>query len=361
MTLLRKFCVLTVPAVCITFLALELFFRFILPSSEVPYIYYDQADKIMRYDTRFLRNGTYTMGKWAHPGGKWRINNYGWNSEIDYSTEKNGRDLIAIIGDSYVQAFEVDAHNSFPALLRERLGKRYLVYSFGIAGAPLSQYLQMTRYVRKHFKPDILIYNVVHNDFSESLLSFSESPYFLRVRPENGTFAEVQPISYKSNSWKRLLKPSALARYFYENLKFYAMATPKMPKSEQHSYEANIDVGISDDQRQLVERATDFLVKRIREENPDIPILFQIDALRDQIYAGRPISEGRAYWMNQSLSRACDNNHCYFLDLGKAFSLDYHAHNIRFNPDYDGHWNSYGHHLVEEQLYNRLKELKLIN
>ena len=55
------------------------------------------------------------------------------------------------------------------AKLREKLHSQFDVYGFGKSGAPLSQYLQMTRYVIKHFDPEIIVINVIRNDFDESL------------------------------------------------------------------------------------------------------------------------------------------------------------------------------------------------
>ena len=105
----------------------------------------------------------------------------GWNYPIDYYPI-NDKKLIAVIGDSYIEAFQVDVDKNYPFLLREKLKNDYEVYAFGKSGAPLSQYLHISRYVNRHFDPDILIFNLVHNDFDESIQElYPGNTYFLKV------------------------------------------------------------------------------------------------------------------------------------------------------------------------------------
>jgi hypothetical protein len=90
--------------------------------------------------------------------------------------------LITIIGDSYIEAFKVDVKSSIVSILREKIRDQYGVYGFGKSGAALSQHLQMGRYVSKHFNSDVIVINVVHNDFDESLLSIKNFPYFWELK-----------------------------------------------------------------------------------------------------------------------------------------------------------------------------------
>jgi lysophospholipase L1-like esterase len=299
------------------------------------------------------------MGKSAHRGGNWRINNYGWNSEIDYSETKDNRPLVAVIGDSYVQAFEVNVEDNFSSVLERTAGPGIRVYSFGISGAPLSQYLQISRYVRKHFHPDVLVICVVHNDFAESLLEFSENPHFLHLRPTGSGFEEVQPIPYVPNRFRRFWKQSALAAYFYENLHFYQWWTARKIAAQTKMYEENVDVHLVNRERETIEKATLLLVKKIREENPQTPILFMIDGLRSEIYSARPGTSSFS-WMNVIMEKAATENGCYFLDLTETFRESFHKDHQEFNPEYDWHWNKYGHEVVGRELYRSLIALNIL-
>ena len=166
---LKYFPLLTVPAVILTFLMLELAFRFVIPASTTPFAYFDTAEQILRLDENGPQSGTHTVGKAAQIRGRWQVNNFGWNSEIDYEMNRREKTRIAVIGDSFIVALHVDVEESMPGLLREKIGDQAEVYSFGTRGAPMSQYLHMSRYVNKNSDPDILVFNIVNNDFDRSL------------------------------------------------------------------------------------------------------------------------------------------------------------------------------------------------
>ena len=358
--MLRKLITITLPTLILLLILGEFIFRFIVPACQLPYVFFDPTDQIMRYDTRYRRTGLYTLGRSAHKGGNWRINNYGWNSEIDYSETEKDRPLLAVIGDSYVQAFEVNVEDKFSSVLQREAGSRILVYSFGISGAPLSQYLQMSRYVRKHFHPEVLIICMVHNDFGESLLEFSENPHFLHVRPKGSAFEEVPPIPYQPNRFRRFWKRSALAAYFYENLHFYQWWTARKIAAQTKTYQANVDVQSVNAKQETIEKATLLLVKKIREENPQIPIVFLMDGLRDEIYSERP-GTSRLSWMNRIMEKAATENGCSFLDLTETFRENFRKDHKEFNPEYDWHWNRHGHEVVGKELYRSLIKLGILN
>jgi hypothetical protein len=63
-------------------------------------------------------------------------------------------------------------------------------------GVPLSQYLQMARYVRIHFNPDIFVINVVHNDFAESLCSVKKQVGMLCLEDNRDSMQEASIIPY---------------------------------------------------------------------------------------------------------------------------------------------------------------------
>ena len=106
-----------------------------------------------------------------------RTNNYGFVSNIDYDPTKT-TPLIAIIGDSYIEAAMVPYEQTGAGRLAKQLQDGARVYSFGASGAPLSQYLAYAEYVGKEFHPDVLVILVVDNDFDESLLKYKLWPGF---------------------------------------------------------------------------------------------------------------------------------------------------------------------------------------
>ena len=342
---------------------LELFFRFIIPASEQPNGYFDSNDKIYVYSNE-LEKGLYTKGKFAEIKSKWRINNMGWNYPIDYYRVENKK-LIAVIGDSYVEAFQVDADKNYPYLLREKLGKHYEVFAFGMSGAPLSQYLHISRYVNKHLNPEVLIFNVVHNDFNESILElFPEVDYFLQVSiKENGSVRETIPqpnYSFAQYSpLKRLLYRSAFVRYLWSNLKVNNTVKDFF-KNNEDQYESNIKVTDVIENRGKIIKATDYLIKTIHKENRDKRIIFIFDAPRKAIY-NNSLNESNVRWLNEMMEASCKKYSVGYIDLTQLIQKDYKANNIKFNSEFDYHWNEYGHEFVASVLHEYLRNNKTID
>ena len=82
-----------------------------------------------------------------------RTNNDGWVNEQEY--QKNDPiPLLAIIGDSYIEATTVPYLQTAQGRLAETLKGRLRVYSFAASGAPLSEYLMYAQYAVSKFKAE---------------------------------------------------------------------------------------------------------------------------------------------------------------------------------------------------------------
>lgn len=344
---------ITLPVLIFLLILLEIFFRLVIPANNPPGGYFNEKEKIYLFDNRG-ETGLYTVGKFAEIRSRWRINNFGCNYPIDYNTEQD-KNLMVIIGDSYIEAFQVDADKSYPYLLREKLIPDCEVYAFGMSGAALSQYLHISRYVNKFFDPDILIFNIVHNDFDESIHElYPESYYFLQVSfDQNGDIVETTPRPNYSmgqyNPWQRTIKKSALFRYLWYNLKIsdyrnYFIET-------ETKLEANIKTDVVKKQENKIYLATDYIVKTIKKENENKRIIFIVDAPRNAIY-NNSLSDSKVLWMNDMLKFICYKYNIEFIDLTEYMKEDFHKNNEEFNSDIDSHWNDYGHQFVSGILYD---------
>lgn len=266
--------------------------------------------------------------------------------------------LITVIGDSYIEAFQVDADENYPYLLKKKLKTDYEVYAFGISGAPLSQYLHISRYVNKYFNPDILIIDLVHNDFDESIYELNPQDFhWLQVSiNEDDSITETIPYPNYSfqqyNPWKRLVYKSALFRYLYLNLKVKRIHK-KFMKNNIDAVEANIKVNATKKYEKLIFKATNYLVKTIREENSEKRIVFVFDAPRNTIY-NNSLNESNVLWMHEMMKTICANNNVEYIDLTSFMKENYRISKIMFNSDLDGHWNEYGHKFVADILYEYL-------
>lgn len=146
---------------------------------------------------------------------KRHINNFGFPSNLDFEiADIRKKKLIAVIGDSYVEAFQVSNEETFHNILNLNLDN-YDVYPFASSGSPLSQYVVYKNYSEKIFNPDLYIFLIISNDFDEFLYKFKKYPghhYF----DDNGDLILVE---YKPNKFKRFLRNSAFLRYLSYDLK----------------------------------------------------------------------------------------------------------------------------------------------
>lgn len=347
---------ISLPTLLLCLAILELvIFRVAIPAAQTPCFYFDRENQMLTYDPKRPSEGTYTMGKLAQFRASWRVNNFGWNSEIDYK-EGAGQDgpLIAIIGDSYVAARQVNVADSLTAVLRRKLADQCMVYGFGIPGAPLSHYLHVCRYVKKYFDPQILVFVVVHNDFDECLWPlYSKWPY-MQLSITNGKAQEARPVSYEPTKWQRLLRRSSLLRYLFLNCRLRFFVFPRTRAREESLYNANIEVNVAKANSELIKIATNYVVSAIRRENPNAYIFFMIDAPRRDIYEER-LESSNVSWLHDILRDACSKNNVHFVDLTEHFAEYYTEHGEKLNSPVDYHWNEVGHKEAAKVLLEQLR------
>jgi len=352
MKTLKNILLVTLPTLLILFIILELFFRFVIPASDPPLSVYRQDEQFINYSNERAQ-GLYTVGKFARIRTRWTINNEGWNYPLDYTAEHGNVPLIAVIGDSYVDTDIVSSDENFAYRLREKVYPGMEVYAFGLSGIPLSQYYHLNKYVNRKFDPDIVIINLIYNDFEESFRKFNPGSECWQIAETDSTYSVVPPnqvnISPTTKTWKKLLYKSAFFRYLHRNLLVFQL----FKKVERDEVESNVEVVEDQGKRAEIRRGTDFLFGKIKEENEGRRLIFVIDAPRPSIYAGN-LEESRVTWMNEMVGELAGKYGCELIDLTEAMKKDWEANKKKFNPEVDGHWNGYGHQLVADLIYEYL-------
>jgi hypothetical protein len=351
-SILRSIVTLSMPSGILCLVVAETFFRLVLPASQTPVTRLAPGPEgIYLYDIDGPRTGVTTVGPWARHRRSWRINNAGWRSDIDYfPAGARRRPLIAIVGDSYIDARQVEPKASIAGVLRRQMAGAAEVYGFGISGAPLSQYLQTSRYVDREFSPDVLVVMVVHNDLDESLRTFMVRRAFWQIEPSRGSFAIVPP-DLGSHPWRktagRLLLHSALFRYAYLNLGGQGLFSAGT-RADVYARLAADPRAYSQLQRDIIS-AIDFLVGRFQEATFAGRLLFMIDAPRADLYGG-PEEFKNVVWMNEAVSAACSARGIPLLDLTEAFTESYRATGVPLSSVEDYHWDETGHRVAAEAL-----------
>ena len=345
----------TLPSILVLLLLLELVFRFVIPAANQPDYIFNESEKMLKFDAESNTSGVFSIGKLAELRSHWSINAQGWNSPYDYASAHTNKKRICVIGDSYIEALMVDIDKTYPFLLGQKLDGSSEVYAFGVSGSPFSQYLHMSRYVKQNFSPDVLVINLVHNDFDESLKQFCVYPYDKSIEVKNDSVAvEVEPEPYHYSTINRILKRSALVRYLVTNLKIEKVLRRFQTKMSDGggggAQNANISVNRAKDHEREIAVAFEYISSKLREENPGKRIIFVMDGSRQDIYNGT-LNNCNVCFLNDLAGRCAAKNQIEFIDLNPVFDANYKIHHQKFNSDFDFHWDAYGHAIVADTLY----------
>jgi lysophospholipase L1-like esterase len=347
---------LTCASLLAFFLVCELVvFRFILPATDMPENAF--TDGVIRHAPD--QTGVYRLRDEIE--APYRINDDGWNSGIaDYREKRTpGIGRIAVIGDSFVEAFEVPFDSSFAELTQKGLTGRGCpveVYRFGISGAPLSQYLHVLEREALDYRPDWVVVSLIHNDFTESF-EFKEGRYtssFLKLGINGDRVTrEIPPHPYAPSSldWLRF---TATFRYIYYTQQVHlGLVRDLVLGKPPRNYQANIDVDATMRRMHKVRVATDYLIGRIATvaKAHGIKLLFIMDGDRRAIYDGvKDEGQARPLALNRLVGELTARHGVPFIDLHPRFARDWQQRRVRFEHESDAHWNEAGHRLVADAL-----------
>ena len=146
------------------------------------------------------------------------VNNVGFINDQNYDANDSSP-LLAIIGDSFVEALMVPYRETMHGRLAKAVVDGGRVYSFGFSGAALSQYLAWAQFATRAYNPDGLIFVVVGNDFDQSLTKYDSSPGFHHYAIEANGELSLGRSDYEPGFFRPLVYRSALLRYLIFNLK----------------------------------------------------------------------------------------------------------------------------------------------
>lgn len=285
-----------------------------------------------------------------------RTNNFGYVNASDYRTDE-ATPLLVVIGDSFVEAHQLDAGKSAAEILHAALDGKGRVYSIGLSGAPLSQYLVFAEFARNTFRPEAMAFIIIGNDFDESLLKYKSDPRFHYFEEQGDGFA-LRRIDYELSTAKTILRKSAFVRYVMLNLLAEHVlddlrrSLRRLGDSPAHAREgsATLQERIYDSKR-----AVDYFLEQLplRSGLDRGSIVFVLDAVRPAMYSAQAlrdaedgyVSRMRRYFREQAASRGYE-----VLDMQPAFMRRHRLDGSRFEFPADGHWNELGHKLVAEEM-----------
>ena len=332
---------------------LEVIFR-ILPTSDSFKLKKVNIDHpIMRYEEN--RDVTKQIGfNFKHVNVK-HVNNYGYASDKDFQKkELQTKPIIAVIGDSYVDAFQVKNKDTFHAILDKGL-LSHDVYPIGISGSPLSQYIAFSRYAAEQFSPRLYIFLIIKNDFDESFKKVKNAPAFHYFNETDQlTLAEYNPSIIK-----KIARKSAFVRYLYIDLKIKSQIN-RLFKNEHIPIEIQTNTSVNF--LELGEEAINKFLYNIKDLTETSKVIILLDGDRSSIYNGemrrninKPVNI--LYEKFKELSISIQN--VEIIDLHNFFLNDWIENGKKFNYDYDYHWNEHGHAVAAQILLEKIKNGKL--
>ena len=309
----------------------------------------NEAQPVLRFEPGALR--TWSTGWDMALANRLRVNNEGFVNTQDYDPAAPGP-LVAVVGDSYVEAAMVPPAETLHARLAQELKGRARVYSFAASGAPLSQYLVYAAHARDRFHPERAVVVVVGNDFDESLLRYKASPGFHYFRKGPGGQAELVRVDYAPGGLRALARHSRLALYLVNNLGVGSL-TQRLgaARAGKGAFVGQTAAAADRDRLDGSLFAIDAFVELLPGAFglPPERILLVLDAPRPDLYDPAALEKARSSYfglMRSALEERAVAAGIRVADLQGPFLRDYAEHGQRFEFERDAHWNGRGHGLA---------------
>jgi hypothetical protein len=277
------------------------------------------------------------------------VNNAGWINDQSYRHDDQ-TPLLAVVGDSYVEALMVPYAQTLYGRLADKLAGRLRVYSFGASGAPLSQYLIWAGHAVREYGARAVVINLVGNDFDESYISYNKGPGWWVYAPGPDETLHLELIEYRPGWLRSVFRHSSLAQYVFFNLQFantwseiYSFFFGS-PAAAGPRYAGNTDAQADP----VRVKASLAVIDAIFRDIPSIVglpperVLFTLDGFRypDLAAAGT----GTYFDLMRRAFRSKATSLGYeVIDLDPDFLQHYAAHAERFEYPHDAHWNGTGH------------------
>ena len=326
---------------------LEVIFRVLPTTTPVDLKAVTSEKDILRFNAE--QTAVFSLGANFYKTVTKKTNNVGFYSSFNYAKNKSPKTII--IGDSYVEAAQVENSDTFGEVIRASDNQRD-IYQMGISGVALSQYIKMAAYAKNNYEADDFVIVIVGNDFDESLCDFRiklgtwcfDKHFELIFNPFNG---------YKG--MRKYARKSAFARYLFlqaginwRGLMFALKLKPQGMRATS-AYAGNVERLKSEE----VFGKSVLVVDRFFEELNKLQILDKVtlvlDADRQDIYNN---SQTKSYFqkMREYTIVKANAKGVRLIDMRPIFEDDYENHKVKFEFPTDGHWNERAHRLVAEAL-----------
>jgi hypothetical protein len=358
---------LSLVSIVVCLLAAEVVLRFLPVATGLRSMPVNAANPVLHFSPN--RPFVYSLGWNFHTVVRGRVNNAGYVNDQDYVRE--GPPLIAVVGDSFIEAQMVPYAETLQGRLAAALSGRFRVYSFAASGVPLSQYLIFAGHAVREFGARAVVINVVGNDFDESLAAHKLGPGFWLYAPDATGTLRLRLTEHNPGGLITLARHSALLRYVIINLRFQeAVGQLRVlgalivggPANAAPRYAGNTDASVDEKRVKNSLDALDAFFRDVPEHIglPSDRVLFTLDGFRSaaaaQAGAGTYFDLMRRAFMEKAAARGYE-----VIDLDTRFIPRHARTGESFEFFDDNHWNGLGHGVaadavLDSKLLARLKQ-----
>lgn len=288
-----------------------------------------------------------------------RTNNFGFVNDVDYDPAAT-TPLIAMVGDSYVESLMVPFADTGAGRMTSHLGDAARVYTFGLSGAPLSQYLAYAEFARDSFRPDTFVFLIVGNDFDKSLLR-GDSMRGMHYFEDRGGELELRRTDFDVPLAKRIARESALFRYLMINLDLYHLPKNLRRRFEQRRQSTpraaapDADTPARSERVRGSKRVVDSFLELLPGKTGARPerIWLVLDGMRPELYSDSELElAGGSFHdvMRRYVTDRGDALGYQVIDMQPVFVEHFRRFGRRFEFEADTHWNALAHQLFFETL-----------
>ncbi len=345
---------LSLASIAFCLLAAEIVLRFLPVSTGLRSMPVTAADPVLHFTPN--RPFTNSLGWTMHNVVRGRVNNGGFVNDQDYG--RDGLPLIAVIGDSFIEAQMVAYPESLQGRLAAALKDKFRIYSFAGSGAPLSQYLAWAGFAVKEYGARAVVINVVGNDFDESLAAYRIGPGFWQYVPDANGVLQLKLNPHRAGTLISLARHSALARYVIINLgiqnrlfgiRWLGEMVFGKPANAQPRYAGNTDASVDGKRVRDSLAAIDAFFRDLPERVglPADRVLFTLDGFRNADAAragqGTYFDLMRRAFIEKAAAKGYE-----VIDLDTDFIARHARTGESFEFADDNHWNAAGHGVAFE-------------
>lgn len=342
-------------------LILEIFFRFMPVINSIYWGVINQDNPVLRHTPNTII--TYSKDWNFKYKTNRKVNNYGFLNDQSY-IQKSKNFKISVIGDSYVETLLNSYENTFYGKLENSFKSHANVYSFGVSGAQLSQYLFWIEYVNENFNSDLFIIPIIANDFDESFYKYKKARGF-HYFDEKKIDGSLYLVDREYSLIRKLIFKSSLFRYIFFHLNIGdILRNAKIDfinffsdQKTNKRYIGNVVAKVSEEQEKDGYLATKLFFKKLNQINSDNkPIIFILDAIRPSIYDPNGLDQNAidSFWnkMRIDFKKNAKENGYLILDMQLIFQNHFKKYKNFFEFKTDGHWNDLAHSIIHKSLLN---------